>query len=428
MFDVIVVGARCAGSALAMLLARKRYRVLLVDKARFPSDSVSTHLIWQAALARAKRWGRITRLGAPPIRPVRLDIEEFELAGCPPLLDGNDYAVAPRRTVLDKLLVDAAVEAGAELLEDCYIGELLTEAGRVTGIRGRTSTGAVVAEKARLVIGADSRHSLVAHAVRTPKCNARPSTYSAYYAYWRGGPALSDFEICWRTGFAGVAFPTNDGLVCIAGVRTDSFPGPNTRPEESYRRFMEQVPRAAEFLDKAEQVEPVIGVRDLPGYFRKAYGDGWALVGDARYCRHPLAAQGIVDAFRGADLLSKAIEDGFSSSRDLNAALAHYERRRNEAVMPIYESICERARLEPFLPELIALFRIPRHNRSEAYPFFGTGAGTVSITELFAPENVERMIRAAPAAALEPANGFEFWRMHGRSAATSVVKGPSPAP
>jgi hypothetical protein len=135
-----------------------------------------------------------------------------------------------------------------------------------------------------------------------------------------------------------------------------------------------------------------------------------------------------MDAFRGADLLSEAIEDGFSGSRYLNAALARFERRRNEAVMPMYERICERARLEPFPPELIALFRILRHNRSEADRFFGTDAGTVSITELFAPENVERMVRAAPAAALEPANGFEFWRMHGRPAATSVVKDPSPAP
>jgi 2-polyprenyl-6-methoxyphenol hydroxylase-like FAD-dependent oxidoreductase len=185
MFDVIVVGARCAGSPLAMLLAPRGYRVLLVDKARFPSDTVSTHLIWQAALARAKRWGlldRIVGLGAPPIRTVRFDIGEFEFAGCPPPLEGIDYAVAPRRTVLDKLLVDAAVEAGAELREDFYISEILAEAGRVTGIRGRVSNGTVVAEKARLVIGADGRHSLVAHAVRAPKYNVRRSTACAYYA------------------------------------------------------------------------------------------------------------------------------------------------------------------------------------------------------------------------------------------------------
>ena len=341
MFDVIVVGARCAGSPLAMLLSRKGYRVLLVDKARFPSDTVSTHVIWQAGLARAQRWGlldRITGLGAPRIHTVRFDIGEFELAGCPPPLDGIDYAVAPRRTILDKLLVDAAVEAGAELREDFYIREIAVENGSVTGIRGCSSQGAVMQENARMVVGADGRHSLLAHAVRSPKYASRASTSCGYYTYWHGGPVVSDFEIFSRTGFAGALFPTNDGLVCIVGGWNDSFAGPKDRPEEGYRRLMGALPRTAEFLGQAEQVQPVIGMREFPAYFRKPHGDGWALAGDAGYHKHPLSAQGITDAFRDSELLSEAIDAGFSGRRELSSALADYEQQRNEAVMPMYES------------------------------------------------------------------------------------------
>ena len=158
MFDAIVVGARCAGSPLAMLLARRGCRVLLVDKAKFPSDTVSTHVIWQAGLARAKRWGlldRIVALGAPKIRTVGFDGGDFALSGTPPPADGVDYAIAPRRTLLDKVLVDAAVEAGAELREEVYVSEVVTESGRVTGVRGQAAGGAALDERARIVIGAD---------------------------------------------------------------------------------------------------------------------------------------------------------------------------------------------------------------------------------------------------------------------------------
>src|SRR5690349_3827012 len=200
MYDAIIVGARCAGASVARLLARKGYRVLMVDKARFPSDTVSTHLIWQAGLARAKRWGLldgIASLGAPPIREIRLDVGEFDFAGYPPPLDGIDYALAPRRILLDKLLIDAAINSGAEFRERFYVSEIVTDNGSVTGIRGRTEGGgSTVTEEARIVVGADGAGSSVAHAVRAPKYNARPSTACAYYAYWEGGLAVTDFATC----------------------------------------------------------------------------------------------------------------------------------------------------------------------------------------------------------------------------------------
>jgi 2-polyprenyl-6-methoxyphenol hydroxylase-like FAD-dependent oxidoreductase len=128
-----------------------------------------------------------------------------------------------------------------------------------------------------------------------------------------------------------------------------------------------------------------------------AAGDGWALADDAVYHKHPLSAQGITDAFRDADLLSEAIDAGLSGSRELQRALADYEQQRRAAVMPIYQSTCERARLEPFPPEFVALFRALRDNQREADRFFGTDAGTVPLDEFFSPENIESIVRGAPA-------------------------------
>lgn len=401
MFDVIVIGARCAGSPLARLLARKNYRVLVADKAEFPSDTVSTHVIWQAGLARAKRWGlldRIAALGAPSFKTVRMNAGPVAFSGCPPPLDGIDYALAPRRFLLDKVLVDAAAEAGAEVREGCYVSEMLTEQDRVTGIRGRTLGGSSFEEKARIVVGADGAHSLLAHAVKAPKYNVRPAASGGYYAYWRGGPPVNEFDIHFAADSGGALFPTNDGATCIVGSWIESFAGADARPEDTYRRLMQTFPRMAQFLDTAEQVEPLAGMRELPGYFRQSFGDGWALAGDAGYHKHPLSAQGISDAFRDADFLSEAIDDGLAGRRDLNQALATYQRQRDETVMPMYESTCMRAGFGMPPPEMFALFHALQHNQAEADRFFGTDAGTVPMTEFFAPDNLQRIVQSASAA------------------------------
>jgi len=401
LYDAIVVGARCAGAPLAMLLARKGYRVLVVDKSHFPSDTISTHLIWQAGLARAKGWGLlegIVALGAPLIRTVRLDVGEFELAGVPPSLDGIDYVTAPRRILLDKLLADTAVQSGAELREDFYVSQIEQEDGRVTGIRGRSRDGATVVEKARIVVGADGTNSLVAHAVQASKYNTRPSTACAYYAYWEGGPAVTDFETYVRPNWGGAIFPTNDGLTCIVGGWNESAGVAGDRPEDGYRQMMEGFPRISEFLRSARRVEPVRGMLEQAGFFRTAWGDGWALAGDAGYHKHPLTAQGITDAFRDADLLSEAIDAGFSGRREIRDSLADYQQQRDTAVMPMYQSTCDRALLQPFPAPVMALFSALRHNQPEMDRFFGTDAGTVPMAEFFAPENLARLMRPAPGA------------------------------
>src|SRR5437764_11852304 len=162
MYDAILVGARAAGSPTAMLLARKGHRVLLVDRASFPSDTLSTHYIHQPGVARLRRWGLLERLiatGCPPSRSLLFDVGPFSLSGSPLPSDGVAEAYAPRRTVLDSLLVEAAAEAGAEVRTGFPADELVFENGTVVGIR----SGDVV-ERARVVVGAHARNSFVARA------------------------------------------------------------------------------------------------------------------------------------------------------------------------------------------------------------------------------------------------------------------------
>src|SRR5262245_24285726 len=168
-----------------MLLARKGYRVLLVDRATFPSDlAMSTHLVHQPGVARLKRWGLLDRVIAsdcPPITAYHWDFGPFALDGSPPPFDGVAEAYAPRRTVLDKILVDGAVEAGAEVREGLPVEALITDGQRVTGVRCRTSAGAAATERARVIVGADGMHSPVARWVGAPEYDARPPLQGPFF-------------------------------------------------------------------------------------------------------------------------------------------------------------------------------------------------------------------------------------------------------
>ncbi len=398
MYDVIVVGARCAGSPAAMLLARKGYRVLLVDKATFPSDTISTHFIRTPGVARLKRWGVLDKIIAshcPPIAKFTIDLGPFALVGTPPPVEGVATIYAPRHTVLDKILIDAAVEAGAELREGFFVEEILRGGDRVTGIQGRHPGGRSMKEQARIVIGADGMRSLVARSVQAPTYQAKPVLTCAYYGYWSGVP-LAGAEIYFRPRRMVITFPTNEKLACIyVAWPISEFHTVRAGIAGNFLKTLDLAPRLAERVRQGKQEERFIGTADLPNFFRKPYGPGWALVGDAGYHKDPYAAQGIMDAFRDVELPVEAIDAGLSGRRSLEEALAGYEQQRNDRALPLYEYDTQRAAMQPLLPERQQLFAALQGNQEQTNRFFGLAEGTTSISEFFSPENIQLIMAAA---------------------------------
>lgn len=395
MYDIIVVGARCAGSAVALLLARKGYKVLLVDRSAFPSDlPFSTHYIHQDGVARLKKWGvldEVVRSGCPAISHFYFDFGTFALTGTPPPADGVHEAYAPRRIVLDPILVDAAVASGAELRAEFSVEGLLFDGEAVCGIRGRQKGGSLFEEKARLVIGADGMHSAVAKAVGAAQYNVKPPLQGPYFTYW-SGVQMKGFEFYPRDYRGVFGWMTNDGLALIGVAFTaKDHPAMRADVEGNYQRAIaEDAPGLAERMREGHREERFIGGL-VPSYFRKPFGQGWALVGDAGYLKDPCTAEGITDAFHSAESLAKAIDSGLSGRQPIDHALALYEEERNKRAFPLFEFTCQLATLAPPTPEMQQLFMALRGNQEQTNRFFGIFAQTVTVPEFFAPENMQKI-------------------------------------
>ncbi len=396
MYDAIVIGARCAGSPTAMLLARKGYRVLLLDKAGFPSDTLSTHIVWPHGAELLNRWGLLDRLaatGCPPIaRRMIFDLGPFALRGAVTDANAGRGGFCPRRTVLDKLLVDAAAAAGAELRERVAVEELTWDGNRVCGIKARTAAGASLAERARVVIGADGVHSLVARAVHAREYDVKPPIATYYYSYYSGYQA-DDIEQYVRPQQGAGFFPTHDGLTLVAGVWPNrKFPSIREDIEGHFRKLHESAPSAAERLRRAQRVDKWFGTAGVANYFRKPYGSGWALVGDAGYDKDPLTAQGISDAFVDAESLSVALDEAWCERRSFDDSLHDHHSRRDRRVKPMYDFTCQLALLEPPPPHLQELFAALNGNQQATNDFYAALTGAVPLPTFMNPENVARII------------------------------------
>jgi flavin-dependent dehydrogenase len=398
-YDVIVIGARCAGSPTAMLLARKGYRVLVVDKAKFPSDMLSTHIIHPLGSAALQRWGlldRVVATGCPPIHTYSFDFGPITIAGSP----GNEdtpQAFCPRRTLLDKILVDGAAEAGAEIREEFTVDEILLEGDRVAGIQGRSHGGQSVTEHARVVIGADGRHSLVAKSMHPEEYHVRPAVQAGYYTYFSNLPVGGVFEIHIRPNRGFAAAPTNGGLtMVVAGWPIAEHEQNKKDYEGTYMQTLELVPDFADRLRSAKREERLYGAV-TPNYFRKPYGPGWALVGDAGYQKDPITAQGITDAFRDSEKCADAIDQSLSGTRSFEEAMADYQHARDQQVLPMYEYTYQLATLAPPPPETLHLFGAIHGNKDAMDGFARMNAGTISPAQYFSPENVSAILAASRA-------------------------------
>ncbi|MGH2721056.1 MAG: NAD(P)/FAD-dependent oxidoreductase, partial [Actinomycetota bacterium] len=395
-FDMIVVGARVAGAPTAMLLARLGYRVLVVDRAQFPSDTMSGHFVHPPGVAALERWGLandLARTGCPPIREYRFDFGPVALRGVPHPAEGTATAYGPRRTVLDTLLVDAAARAGAEIRERFFVDDLLRDDGRVSGIRGHDEHGRPVEERAAIVVGADGAHSPVARLVDAPFTLARPTLSATYYTYWSGVPT-DGFEVYIRPWRSWGAVPTHDGLTMLAiSWPADEFGAVRRDVEGAYLGALDLAPAFAERVRGGRREARFVGTGSLPNFFRRPYGPGWALVGDAGYHKDPCTAQGISDAFRDAELLSRAIDAYLGDGRPYEAAMAAYEQARDHAARPLFDLTCDLATQTPAPPELQRLIGAAAGDQAASDDFVSVLAGTLSPAAFFAPANVERLLQ-----------------------------------
>lgn len=388
MFDVIVVGGRCAGAPAAMLFARAGYRVLLVDQARFPADKLSTLYIQQPGLRLLKNWGLLDAVkasGCPPLDHVVYQLgDDIRVEGCADPVDGITAAYAPRRSVLDPILVEAAVAAGVEFRDNCGVVGLVEEGGRVRGVSLSTGGGPQIVERARLVVGADGMRSTVAGLVGAPKTTEHPRLTCAYYTFWKG--PKTHFELYEGASGWVSAVPTNDAVLISAYYPQQRFGEVKVRAQEAYlENIRDNAPELYAKLDGSEQLDRLYGTGDQQNFFRQPCGPGWALIGDAGHHKDSLTARGIGDAFAQAQLLVDRVGDTLGSEPGLDLALKRFAEERDQMFMENYQAtllVAEASARDKRRMLLKAVSSSPDHVRR----YFNTVAGLSPVSELYTPE------------------------------------------
>jgi flavin-dependent dehydrogenase len=337
LYDVIVVGSRAAGSATAMLLARRGLRTLVLDSRPLGSDTLSTHALMRGGVLQLARWGlldAIVAAGTPAVRRTTFRHGDEDIVISIKASHGVDALYAPRRTLLDPMLVQAAEAAGAEVHHRTTVTDVITHQGRVVGVHAVTTDGRAVDLGASLVIGADGISSTVARRVHAPFSRVGKHASATTYGYW-SGLETDGYEWNFRPDACSGVIPTNDGQACVFAAATRERIG---RGGVAVIRDIvaESAPGLAERMRDAAAPRGARTWRGHHSYLRRAHGPGWALVGDAGYFKDPLSAHGLTDAFRDAELLAQAVVYGLGTEASLTDALAHYEATRDRLSIPLF--------------------------------------------------------------------------------------------
>ena len=336
-YDVAVVGARAAGAATACLLARSGLRVLLVDRARYGADTLSTHALMRGGVLQLSRWGLLDEViaaGTPPVRRTTFRYASVVVPIQVKPTHGVDALYAPRRTVLDPILVDAAVAAGVDVRFGVVTSVARDADGAVTGVVGRTRDGQGFRARARIVVGADGVRSTIAERVGAPFERLGTSAAAVTYGYW-SGLETDGYEWNFRPDAASGVIPTNAGQVCVFASASPRRIGRGGL-DPLVRIVAESSPDLAARLAAATPPPALRTFTGLPGHVRRSWGRGWALVGDAGYFKDPLSAHGLTDALRDAELLARAVVAVIDGA-DEDDALADYQATRDTLSAALFD-------------------------------------------------------------------------------------------
>jgi 2-polyprenyl-6-methoxyphenol hydroxylase-like FAD-dependent oxidoreductase len=388
MWDAVIVGARCAGASAALLLARRGRRVLLIDRATFPSDVMSTLYIHQPGIALLDRWGlldSVVATGCPPVDTLSYYVQDVELHGAIAPYGNITTTYAPRRHILDQLLVNAAVSAGAEFAEGHSLSGVLWEDDHIAGVRLRAKDGREVSERTGLVIGADGMRSRLAELVETPYVIEDPSATCVYYTGWTGMSCGLQTRV--RSGSAMATVPTHDGVTLVLTYfPQDSFRAIKINPLKAHLGCIRAMaPDLFDQISVGEQAIRLQGTGDQRNFFRKAHGPGWVLIGDAGLHLDSITALGIANAFTQADLLSESLGDDLGDRKCVDAALSSFAGQTHNMLIDGYQRTLEAASLhvpDSRLKLLREISQVP--TLTERY--FALVAGLISIDDFLTPE------------------------------------------
>jgi flavin-dependent dehydrogenase len=372
-----------------MLFARAGYRVLLVDRVRFPKDTLSTHYIHQPGVARLARWGvldAVVATGCPPIDRLSYEYGDLRLEGCSLPVEGFRAGYAPRRFLLDQVLADAAVAAGAEFRPGCGVEDVVLDAdGRVVGVRCGGSE-----ERARLVVGADGMRSGIAARVGAGMVREDPTLTCAYYSYWQDTPA--HFELYEAAGRWVGAIPTNDGLTLVGAYFPQAeFDRVRGDAQTAYLETIRTTaPDLYERVRSGLQVERLYGTGEQRNFFREAAGPGWALVGDSSHHKDSITARGMMDAFLQAELLVDAVGQDLHDEAKLTRALRRYDDDREDQLIDGYRSTLTVAALAT-PAEHISMLRAIAGRQDLVDGYFATLSGARDVEDFYTEELLEQL-------------------------------------
>jgi 2-polyprenyl-6-methoxyphenol hydroxylase-like FAD-dependent oxidoreductase len=342
--EVVVVGGRCAGAPTALLLARAGHDVLVVDRAPVTRDVTSTHSIARGGVVQLHRWGLLDEVlaaGTAPVRSVRFGADGSDVTRTVKARSGVDLLVAPRRTVLDPILAAAAVSAGATV--DTGIaatGVRRDGSGRVIGLLARTADGHRLEIGARFVVGADGLRSRTAGWAGAAVLESYPTDAATLYTYVHGAPFDGHEYHVGPEAFAGVFVTARDEAclwLCRPAAAMRSLHAAGGRADLLLDEVASIAPGLAARARRGAVAAPVRGMSRLPNHLRRAYGPGWALVGDAGYHRDPITGHGITDAFRDAELLATALDRSLRDPAEERAAMREYAAQRDAALRPTFD-------------------------------------------------------------------------------------------